>query len=93
MLVTVAKLQSYTWGTRLLQQVVPNLKFCFAFLRDFVILNLLGAFLCRDIRQAKKTLGKESFAHKIFDCSLSSVTLGKDFAERKKDFTECLDTQ
>jgi hypothetical protein len=39
----------------------------------------------------KKTLGKEPFADEIFvECSLSSVTLGKAFAECKIAFVECL---
>jgi hypothetical protein len=39
----------------------------------------------------KKVLGKELFADEIFaECSLSSVTLGKGFAECKIVFAECL---
>jgi hypothetical protein len=39
----------------------------------------------------KKALGKEPFADEIFaECSLSSVTLGKAFAECKIAFAECL---
>jgi hypothetical protein len=51
-------------------------------------------FFVETSEKPEKTLGKESFAHKMFvEYSLSSVTLGKGFAERKKTFTECLDTQ
>jgi hypothetical protein len=39
----------------------------------------------------KKVLDKKLFADKIFaECFLSSVTLGKGFAECKIAFTECL---
>jgi hypothetical protein len=74
-------------------------KKCFVVFLIFSILNLPSVFLCRvlfDTRQSlcecpKKALGKEPFADEIFaECSLSSVTLGKAFAECKIAFAECL---
>jgi hypothetical protein len=42
-------------------------------------------------RVSEKILGKKPFADKIFaECFLSSVTLGKVFAECKIAFVECL---
>jgi hypothetical protein len=42
-------------------------------------------------RVSEKVLGKEPFADKMFaEYSLPSVTLGKDFAECKMTFVECI---
>jgi hypothetical protein len=39
-----------------------------------------------------KVLGNEPFTDKtIVECSMPSVTVGKDFAECKKAFVECLE--